>query len=127
MTYKVTHFVKSYQKEFDVVYVTSPNIFLPWATFFIQKQFKSVTKILEIRDLWPDSVRDIEKLPVGTFWPILKFMEKHMYKKADKLVINNEGFRNHIMEMTPKKPVFFLPNAFNNDEVKFERQAHEFQ
>lgn len=127
LAYKVRHFVKSYQKEFDVIYVTSPNIFLPWATFFFQKQFKSVTKILEIRDLWPDSVRDIEKLPVDTFWPILKFMEKHMYKKADKVVINNEGFRNHIMEMTPKKPVFFLPNAFNNDEVAFERPASDFQ
>src|SRR5699024_7485984 len=49
------------------------------------------------------------------------------YKKADKVVINNEGFRNHIMEMTPKKPVFFLPNAFNIDEVAFERPASDFQ
>ncbi|WP_411843701.1 glycosyltransferase family 4 protein [Salinicoccus sp. HZC-1] len=127
LAYKVRHFVKSYQKEFDVIYVTSPNIFLPWATFFFQKRVKSVTKVLEIRDLWPDSVKDIEKLPVDTFWPILKYLEKHMYKKADKVVINNEGFRDHITEMTPKKPVFFLPNAFNNDEVAFESPGSDFQ
>jgi len=127
LAYKVRHFVKSYQREFDVIYVTSPNIFLPWATFFFQKDIKSVTKVLEIRDLWPDSVKDIDKLPVDTFWPILKFLEKHMYKKADKVVINNEGFRDHIMNMTPKKPVFFLPNAFNNDEVAFELPGNDFQ
>lgn len=127
LAYKVRHFIKTYQKEFDAIYVTSPNIFLPWATFFFQKQHKSVAKVLEIRDLWPDSVKDIEKLPVNTFWPILKFLEKKMYKKADKVVINNEGFREHIMDMTPKKPVFFLPNAFSNDEVAFETTSSDFQ
>lgn len=127
LAYKIRHFIKTYQKEFDVIYVTSPNIFIPWATFFFQKQIKSVTKVLEIRDLWPDSVKDIEKLPVDRFWPMLKFLEKHMYKKADKIVINNEGFREHIMNMTTKKPVFFLPNAFNNNEVAFEEPGREFQ
>lgn len=127
LAYKIRHFIKTYQKEFDIIYVTSPNIFIPWATFFLQKQIKSVTKVLEIRDLWPDSVKDIEKLPVDRFWPILKFLEKHMYKKADKVVINNEGFREHIMNMTPKKPVFFLPNAFNNNEVAFEEPGKDFQ
>src|SRR5699024_11776410 len=48
LAYKVRHFIKSYQREFDVIYVTSPNIFLPWATFFFQKQISSVTKVLEI-------------------------------------------------------------------------------
>lgn len=127
LAYKVRHFVKTYQKEFDAIYVTSPNIFLPWATFFFQKQYRSVMKILEIRDLWPDSVKDIDKLPVDKFWPILKFLEKQMYKKADKIVINNEGFREHILDMTPKKPVFFLPNAFNNDEVAFESSSNDFK
>lgn len=127
LAYKIRHFIKTYQKEFDVIYVTSPNIFIPWATFFFQRQIKSVTKVLEIRDLWPDSVKDIEKLPVDRFWPMLKFLEKHMYKKADKVVINNEGFREHIMNMTPKKPVFFLPNAFNNNEVAFEEPGRDFQ
>lgn len=127
LAYKIRHFIKTYQKEFDIIYVTSPNIFIPWATFFFQKQIKSVTKVLEIRDLWPDSVKDIEKLPVNRFWPMLKFLEKHMYKKADKVVINNEGFREHIMNMTPKKPVFFLPNAFNNNEVAFEEPGKDFQ
>ncbi len=127
LAYKVRHFVKTYQEEFDVIYVTSPNIFLPWATFFFQKQLKKVTKVLEIRDLWPDSVKDIEKLPVDTFWPVLKYLEKLMYKKADKVVINNEGFRDHILKMTPGKPIFFLPNAFNNNEVAFEKPCSEFQ
>ena len=127
LAYKVRHFIKSYQKEFDVIYVTSPNIFLPWATFFFQKQISSVTKVLEIRDLWPDSVKDIEKLPVDRFWGTLKFLEKRMYKKADKIVINNEGFREHILSMTPGKPIFFLPNAFNNGEIDFHPPSSDFK
>src|SRR5699024_5675490 len=71
LAYKVWLFVKRYQCDYDVVYVTSPNIFLPWATFFAQKKQAGVKKVLEVRDLWPDSVKEIEKLKINRFFPIL--------------------------------------------------------
>src|SRR5699024_8893709 len=57
LAYKVWLYVKRYQTDYDVIYVTSPNIFLPWATFFSQKKHASVKRVLEVRDLWPDSVK----------------------------------------------------------------------
>jgi hypothetical protein len=64
-----------------------------------------------VRDLWPDSVRDVEKMNINLFYPVLKFMEKMLYRQSDKIVINNEGFRNYIKKMTKNKSVLFLPNA----------------
>lgn len=127
LAYKVRTYIKKYQHEYDVVYVTTPNIFLPWASFFFQKRDKNIKRLLEIRDLWPDSVRDIEKVNIDKFYPILKFLEKQMYEKADKVIINNEGFRSHISKMSASKEVLYLPNAFTKKEVDFLPASKNFK
>ncbi|CDZ99242.1 putative glycosyl transferase [Jeotgalicoccus saudimassiliensis] len=126
LAFKVRVYVKKYQHLYDAVYVTTPNIFLPWAAFF-QKRKKGVKRILEVRDLWPDSVRDVEKMNIDLFFPVLKFMEKMLYKQSDKIVINNEGFRKYINRMIRNKPVLFLPNAFTEKETRFEAAPEEFR
>ena len=105
--------------------MTSPNIFIPWAAFF-QKRNRSVKRILEVRDLWPDSVKDVEKLNINLFFPILKLMEKLLYKASDKIDINNEGFRKYIKEMVRNKEIH-LPNAFTEEEVAFEEVGKNFR
>lgn len=126
LSYKVWVYVKEYQHLYDCVYVTSPNIFIPWAAFF-QKRKRSVKRILEVRDLWPDSVKDVEKLNINLFFPILKLMEKLLYKASDKIVINNEGFRKYIKEMVRNKEILYLPNAFTEEEVAFEEVGKNFR
>ena len=126
LAYKVRVYVKKYQHLYDTVYVTTPNIFIPWAAFF-QKRDKKVKRILEIRDLWPDSVRDVDKMNISMFYPVLKFMEKMLYKQSDKIVINNEGFRYYLKKMVKNKPVLFLPNAFAKNEVEFKEPPDEFR
>lgn len=126
LSYKVWVYVKEYQHLYDCIYVTSPNIFIPWAAFF-QKRNRSVKRILEVRDLWPDSVKDVEKLNINLFFPILKLMEKLLYKASDKIVINNEGFRKYIKEMVRNKEILYLPNAFTEEEVAFEELGKNFR
>ena len=126
LAYKVRVYVRKYQKLYDAVYVTTPNIFIPWAAFF-QKKKTGVKRILEVRDLWPDSVRDVEKMNIDIIFPVLKFMEKMLYKQSDKIVINNEGFRKYINRMIKNKPILFLPNAFSEDEVQFEKAPDNFR
>lgn len=126
LAYKVRVYVKKYQQEYDAVYVTTPNIFIPWAAFF-QRRAKGVQRILEVRDLWPDSVRDVDKLNIDFIYPVLKFMEKMLYKQSDKIVINNEGFRKYIKRIVNKKPILFLPNAFTESEVGFENVPNDFR
>src|SRR5699024_1787964 len=46
LAYKVRVYVKKYQHLYDTIYVTTPNIFIPWAAFF-QKRDKDVKRILE--------------------------------------------------------------------------------
>ncbi|WP_462420171.1 glycosyltransferase family 4 protein [Salinicoccus sp. Marseille-QA3877] len=127
LAYKVWLYVKRYQSDYDVIYVTSPNIFLPWATFFSQKRHAGVKKVLEVRDLWPDSVKEIEKLKINMFFPILKLMEKQIYKLADKIIVNNEEFKDHILRITPKKKILYLPNSLQRSEIDFKEANDSFK
>ena len=127
LAYKVRYFVKKYQTKYDAIYVTTPNIFLPWSTLFLQHKPKKVKWILEVRDLWPDSVREVEKFNIEPFFPILKYLEKKMYSKADGIVVNNEGFRKHIKLLAPEKKILFLPNAFTTEEVEFKERPKVFK
>lgn len=127
LAYKVWLYVKRYQTDYDVIYVTSPNIFLPWATFFSQKKHAGVKRVLEVRDLWPDSVKEIEKLKINWFFPILKRMEKQIYKLADKIIVNNEEFKDHILKITPKKKILYLPNSLQRSEIEFKEANDSFK
>lgn len=127
LAYKVWLYVKRYQSDYDVVYVTSPNIFLPWATFFPQKKHAGVKRVLEVRDLWPDSVKEIEKLKINWFFPVLKRMEKQIYELADKIIVNNEEFKDHILRITPKKKILYLPNSLQRSEIDFQEANDSFK
>ncbi|QNR07494.1 glycosyltransferase family 4 protein [Macrococcoides canis] len=121
---KVHVFVKQSEHLFDTIYVSSPNIFAAWGVLFL-KEINS-TKVLEIRDLWPDSVVDIGKININVFLPILKYLELQMYRKSDKIIINNPAFENHIRKMVKHKPVLFLPNAMNENEHYLDEKHPEF-
>lgn len=111
-------FLKMHNQDYDYVYVTSPNIFLAWATLFFKKANHPIY-VLEIRDLWPDSVEGIKHINIGLFMPILKFLEKKMYNEADKIVINNEAFRSHIQSKLKRQtPIYYLPNGISNSEIQ---------
>ncbi|TDM03837.1 glycosyltransferase family 4 protein [Macrococcus carouselicus] len=123
---KVRNYIKNNQQDYDVLYVTTPNIFMPWAAFFAQRH--TTRRILEVRDLWPDSLTGIDKLKSFKFvFPVLKFLEKRMYQVSDTIIINNEGFRPHIARLAPKVTQHYFPNAFNAEEISFSEPSDDFK
>lgn len=105
------------QFDYDCIYVSSPNIFMAWATLFFKK--KGIKYILEIRDLWPDSANQISNINIKLIMPILKFLEKKMYNSADMIVVNNLSFRDHIVKSLKNiKPIFYLPNGIQKSEIQ---------
>ncbi|UJS28613.1 glycosyltransferase family 4 protein [Macrococcoides canis] len=123
---KVHYFVRNTEEHFDLIYVTSPNIFAPWGTLFLQKDSATDKTILEIRDLWPDSVTALDKINIDIFMPMLKLMEKRMYQNAKKIVVNNMSFIPHINKYVKNKDFLFLPNAINNEELNFRPKKETF-
>ncbi|GGA98350.1 glycosyltransferase WbuB [Macrococcus hajekii] len=124
--FKVRRLIKQKQQQYDILYVTTPNIFMPWAAFFGQKH--TTKRVLEVRDLWPDSLVGVDKLKSFRFiFPVLKLLEKRMYRVTDAVIINNEGFRAHIKRLAPKVEQHYFPNAFNQEEISFSEVTDDFK
>lgn len=104
---------------YDNVYVSSPNIFLAWATLFFKRNTKA-KYFLEIRDLWPDSFLCLKKIKVRFLMPLLKWLEKQMYMQADEIVVNNPYFQSYINTMLDENhEMIYLPNAVSKAECLY--------
>src|SRR5699024_7393128 len=123
--YQIKKYLSENSAKFDYIYVTTPNIIIAWATLFFRN--KKSTYILEVRDLWPDSVNDIKGINIKFLMPILRLLEKKMYNSADKIVINNQYFEHHITnKLKNSKPMHYLPNAVLKSEIKKVEKLEEF-
>lgn len=122
---QLRHFLRKHKNDYDYIYVTSPNIFMAWATLFFKK--KNMKYVLEIRDLWPDSVNQIKGINIKYLMPFLKFLERKMYNAADKIVINNLSFQKHInKKLKTRKPIYYLPNGIQKKEIQNKKKHESF-
>ncbi|MDZ7861109.1 MAG: glycosyltransferase family 4 protein [Candidatus Krumholzibacteriota bacterium] len=105
-------------KNIDVVIATSPQFFCGFAGTIIKK-IKRVQFILEIRDLWPDSIIAVGTLKEGILIRVLRYMEKYMYFSADKIVTLTDTFKEHIKKTGyPVNKITTIPNSFDLDNFE---------
>ncbi|RWZ59078.1 glycosyltransferase WbuB [Halobacillus fulvus] len=113
----ISHTLKS-KKEYDYVFTTSPAIFVAIVGMLAKYKFNAKL-ILDIRDLWPDSLKG-----VGVFnrpW-IIKFFERiesMLYKRADQIVVNSRGFIDHIVnqDQSYEEKLTYVPNGARENEI----------
>ncbi|KAF0096297.1 MAG: glycosyl transferase group 1 [Puniceicoccaceae bacterium 5H] len=80
------------QKRPDRLIATSPQFFAGWAGTLLSK-LRRVPFILEIRDLWPESIAAVGAMkPSSPIYQFLEVLEKLMYRSADHIVTVGEGY-----------------------------------
>jgi glycosyltransferase involved in cell wall biosynthesis len=100
----------------DVVIATSPQFFCGWAGVLVAK-FRRLPFILEIRDLWPDSIVEVDAITNPKIIRCLELMEKWMYRAADHIVTVGEGYREQLQAKGVKaESISVIPNGVNADE-----------
>jgi len=82
-------------KNVDVVVSTSPQFFSGLSGFFVSR-LKSCSWVLEIRDLWPESVIAVGAIKNRRVINLLEGIESLMYRKADHIVSVTQSFKKHI-------------------------------
>lgn len=79
----------------DVVVATSPQFFCGWAGVLVSKlTFRPL--VLEIRDIWPESIEAVGAMSNRRLLRLLEVMEQWMYRAADHVVPVGEGYRENI-------------------------------
>lgn len=83
------------QKKPDVIVATSPQFFCGVAGM-LAATLRSKPFVLEIRDLWPDSIVALGMMRRSVGVRFLEWLERLLYKRADSIVVVTEAFKQVI-------------------------------
>lgn len=81
----------------DVVVATSPQFFCGWAGVLVS-WLRRVPFVLEIRDIWPESIQAVGAMRSGLILRVLERLERWMYRAADHIVAVGDGYRDRILQ-----------------------------
>ena len=95
----------------DVVIATSPQIFCGYAGVWY-KRLRRVPLVMEIRDIWPESMGAVgANIPRLAYW-VLERIESAMYRVCDRLVTVGEGYEARLIEKgVPKEKISIVMNG----------------
>ena len=80
-----------FQKRPDVIVGTSPQFFAICAARAVSI-LRRRPWILELRDLWPESIRAVGALRNSIVLRLLERLEMHLYRKADHIIVVAQSF-----------------------------------
>ena len=99
----------------DVVIATSPQFFAGWAGVPVSRAH-GAPLVLEIRDIWPDSITAVGALKEGRVVRALEGLERALYDAADHIVAVGEGYRqNMIRKGVPAAKIDVVTNGVDAD------------
>lgn len=99
----------------DVIIATSPQFFCGWAGV-LASRFRRVPFILEIRDIWPESIVAVGANLGRKSLKILEWLESKMYNAADHIVTVGEGYRRRLLEKgVEEEKIAVITNGVNRE------------
>jgi len=118
-------------KNADLVWGTSPPIF-QGVTAWALARLKGAKFLFEVRDLWPQFAIAVGVLTNPILIRASEWLERFLYRHADRVMVNSPGFREHV-EARGAKRVDLVPNGADPsmfdpaDEGKPFRQSHNLE
>jgi hypothetical protein len=99
----------------DVVIATSPQFFAGWAGWPVAAAHNAPF-VLEIRDIWPDSITAVGALKEGRIVRSLRRLETALYERADHIVAVGDGYRmNMIRKGVGPSKISVITNGVDAD------------
>jgi len=111
-------------KNYDVLIVSSPPLFAGVIGAIISK-IKSICFFLDIRDLWPESVKSLGEVKSKVFINYGKKLESFIYKNTTGFILTVPGFKKYFMEHHPiqlKKSMVELINGVSSAFIELAQE-----
>jgi len=96
-------------RHIDLVWGTSPPIFQGFSAWLISA-IKRRPFLFEVRDLWPAFAISVGVLKNPILINASLWLEKFLYRKADRIIVNSPGYIQHVTDKGAKK-VELIPNG----------------
>lgn len=92
-----TIFVAPFLAKTDVVITTSPQFFNGLAGYVVSR-LKRAPWVLEIRDLWPESILTVGAIKNQLIINALHYLELFAYRKADMIIPVTDAFQQYMLD-----------------------------
>ncbi len=100
-----------FARKSDVMIATSPQFFAGWAGTIIRK-IRRIPFVLEIRDIWPESIAAVGAIENPKILSVLESAERKLYRSSDRIVTVGEGYRDRLLERdVPAGKIDIIPNG----------------
>ncbi|MBM3137736.1 MAG: glycosyltransferase family 4 protein, partial [Chloroflexi bacterium] len=96
-------------KKVDLVWGTTPPIFQSFTAWLVSR-LKGVPFLLEVRDLWPEFAIAVGVLKSPLLIRLSYWLERFLYRHADRIVVNSPGFIEHVANKGGKN-IRLIPNG----------------
>lgn len=83
-------------QKFDLLIATSPQFFTAVAGYSVSF-LKRKPWVMEVRDLWPESIKAVGAIKDGKAYRLLENLELFLYRKAQKVVVVTESFKENLL------------------------------
>jgi len=117
-------FFSLFIKRPDMIIATSPQFFCGWAGV-IASRIRNVPFILEIRDIWPESIVAVGAMRNKKLLSILEWLEFKMYAAAQHIVTVGQGYKEKLVEKGIKEEVISVITNGVDSEIFYPRQLDE--
>lgn len=115
ISFSFTSFFAGLFLKCDVIVATSPQFFTALSGRTLHF-FKRKPWIMEVRDLWPDSIKSVGAMKEGAVLRYFSKEEKWCYKSATKIVVVTDTFKKVIAEKgIPEEKISVVKNGANLD------------
>jgi colanic acid biosynthesis glycosyl transferase WcaI len=100
----------------DVVFVESPPLFLALTAWLAARAWRRPW-ILNISDLWPDSLKALGVMDEGFALTMAERLEHFIYRRADLITAVTDGIEADLVNLkgVPKEKILFLPNGVDTE------------
>lgn len=118
-TYKVLKYIpKLNLPKPDIIVGSSVHLFTVWAAYKLSNKYKTPF-IMEVRDLWPQTLIDMGISKWHPFIILLGWVEKYLYKKADKIISNLPYAYDYIGKFVEKEKFVWISNGVDLSNIKY--------
>ncbi len=118
MSFCISSFLASLFLKTDIIIATSPQLFTAVAGYSASL-FKRKPWILEIRDLWPESIKAVDAMEESLLLKLLDQIVLFLYRKADRVVVVTDAFKERINKCgVPNERIHVIKNGVHLEKFQ---------
>jgi glycosyltransferase involved in cell wall biosynthesis len=118
VSFAIMGFLYSLFVKTDIIIATSPQFFTAIAGR-TAALFKRKPWIMEVRDIWPESIIAVGAMKKSKAISLLEKIERLLYKSASKIVVVTDSFKQNIINKgIDSKKIYVIKNGVYVDKFK---------